>query len=286
MKLNRNLFCWCLFTVLFGTQIASSHAADTVDCPDLTQKVFKSTSLKTKILDAKGKPLEKYKGMKGYAKFAKEHGGAGRESYMGSVFQNVSAILDKETFEQLEWKYFNKTVEEFFAYPSKILDANGNPLEKYKGMEGYARFARNHGGSVMMSTFKNASAVLDEETFKSLNWKIFQGTVDDYFSFPDKILDADGRPFEKYFGMEGYARFSEEHGKPKKYTKPSLKHNRSNTMLPIFMNASAVLDKKTFESLNWKMFDGTVKEFFTYRDKILDAEGRPLEKYLGMKGYA
>ena len=124
-----------------------SHAADAVDCPELAQKVFKSVSLKSKILDESGKLLEKYKGMEGYARFAEEHGGASDQSNMGSVFDKTSASLDKETFKRLNWQRFSRRVEDFRTFRGKILDENGRPLKKYMGMEGYARFAEEHGGA-------------------------------------------------------------------------------------------------------------------------------------------
>ena len=275
-------FLLCFFVLFFGVQgpFFHTHATEAVDCPNLAQKVFRNTSLKAKILDADGIPLEKYKGMEGYARFARDHGGAGTKSNMHSVFTNVSAILDEEAFKSLEWQQFSKTVEDFFAYPSKILDADGKPLEKYKGMEGYARFTQDHGGagtkSNMHSVFVNVSAVLDEEAFKSLSWQKFSKNVEEFFAFKGKILNADGKPFEKYKGMEGYARFAQDYGGA----------GRKSYMRSVFKNASAVLDKETFESLGWQQFQKTVDEFFAFRGKILDAEGNPFEQYLGMEGYA
>ena len=97
---------------------------------------------------------------------------------MSSVFTNTSAVLDKEIFEGLGWQQFSKTVDDFFAYRGKILDAEGKPLEKYLGMKGYARFAQDYGGSGtrsnMSSVFTNTSAVLDKKIFELLGWKKFE----------------------------------------------------------------------------------------------------------------
>ena len=277
---NKNLFSWCLFLALFGVQVPPSHAADAVDCPELTQKVFKSVSLKSKILDENGKPLKKYLGMEGYAQFAEDYGRAGIESNMKSVFQDASAVLDKTTFELLNWQQFSRTVEDFRAFRGKILDENGKPLKKYLGMEGYARFAEEHSEagieSNMKSVFTDASAVLGEEIFKSLNWHVFSRTVEVFRAFRGKILDENGEPLRKYLGMEGYARFAKEHGGA------GVKSNMGS----VFKDASAVLGKTTFELLNWHVFSRTVEVFRAFRGKILDENGEPLEKYLGMEGYA
>ena len=277
---NKNFFSWCLFLALLGVQMPPSHAADAVDCPGLTQKVFKSVSFKSKILDENGKPLEKYLGMEGYARFAEEHGGAGIESNMKSVFTDASAVLGEEIFKSLNWHVFSRTVEVFRAFRGKILDADGNPLERYLGMEGYARFAKEHGGagdqSNMQSVFTDASAVLGEETFKLLNWQQFSRTVEDFRAFRGKILDKNGRLLKKYKGMEGYARFAKEHGGA---------GDQSN-MQSVFTDASAVLGEETFKLLNWQQFSRTVEDFRAFRGKILDKNGRPLKKYKGMEGYA
>ena len=277
---NKNLFSWCLFLALFVVQVPLPHAADAVDCPELVQKVFKSDDLKSKILDENGEPLEKYLGMEGYARFAKDHGGAGDQSNMKSIFEDASSVLGEKIFKSLNWHVFSRTVEDFRAFRGKILDENGKPLEKYLGMEGYAQFAVEYVGagieSNMGSVFTDASAVLGEKIFKSLNWQKFSRTVEDFRAFRGKILDKNGRPLKKYKGMEGYARFAKEHGGA----------GIESNMKSVFEDASAVLGEKTFKSLNWQEFSRTVEVFRAFRGKILDENGKPLEKYLGMEGYA
>ncbi len=256
------------------------EAKTQASCASHGRTLLKGDVLKSKILDESGKLLEKYKGMEGYAKFAQDHGGAGVKSNMQSVFQNVSAVLDKETFKRLKWQAFKKTVKDFRAYRGKILDADGNLLEKYVGMDGYAKFAQDHGGagvkSNMQSVFQNVSAVLDKETFKRLKWQAFKKTVKDFRAYRGKILDADGNLLEKYVGMDGYTKFAQDHGGAGDQSK----------MLPVFKDVSAVLDEKTFKRLNWQQFGKTVEDFHALLDKILDADGNPLEKYVGMDGYA
>ena len=171
-------------------------------------------------------------------------------------------------------------MEVFRAFRGKILDADGNPLEKYVGMEGYAQFAVDYIEegieSNMGSIFEDASAVLDKTTFELLNWQQFSRTVEVFRAFRGKILDENGKPLEKYLGMEGYAQFSVD------YVGVGVKSNMNS----VFQDASAVLDKTTFELLNWQKFSRTVEVFRAFRGKILDADGNPLEKYVGMEGYA
>ena len=171
-------------------------------------------------------------------------------------------------------------MEVFRAFRGKILDENGEPFKKYLGMEGYARFANEHGGADVKSNmnlvFQDASAVLGKTTFELLNWHVFSRTVEDFRAFRGKILDENGKPLEKYLGMEGYAQFAKEHGGA---------GDQSNMNL-VFQDASAVLGKTTFELLNWQQFSKTVEVFRAFRGKILDENGEPFKKYLGMEGYA
>ena len=153
-------------------------------------------------------------------------------------------------------------------------------MKKYLGMEGYAQFAVDYVGagieSNMRSVFQDASAVLGKTTFELLDWQQFSRTVEVFRAFRGKILDESGKPFEKYKGMEGYAQFAVD------YVGAGIESN----MHSVFTDASAVLGEEAFKLLNWQKFSRTVEVFRAFRGKILDADGNPLEKYVGMEGYA
>ena len=57
-----------------------------------------------KILNADGSLKEECLGKLGYFKFAKDHYG----DNMQKAFQNVSAVLDDETFTKLDWHYIRQ----------------------------------------------------------------------------------------------------------------------------------------------------------------------------------
>ena len=278
--MNRYYFRPLLSVALLFLVCVHLEAQTQASCTSHSRTLLKGDDLKSKILDADGKLLEKYKGMEGYARFAKDYGGAGEKSYMGSVFVEASTVLGEKIFKSLNWQRFSRTVEDFRAFRGKILDESGKPFEKYKGMEGYAQFAVDYVGagieSNMGSVFEDASAVLGKETFKLLNWQQFSRTVEFFRAFRGKILDENGRPLEKYLGMEGYAQFAID------YVGADVKSN----MHSVFTDASAVLGKTTFELLNWHVFSRTVEDFRAFRGKILDENGKPLKEYLGMEGYA
>ena len=205
-----------------------------------------------------------YLGQEGYLKFAKEHYGGN----MQKTFQNVSAVLDKDTFPKLGWQYFNGSAIEFEKLPGKIL-IDGSINNEYLGQEGYLKFAKEHYGGNMQKTFQNVSAVLDKDTFVKLGWQGFQGNTTEFEKLPGKIL-SDSSIKRKYIGQEGYLKFAKEH--------------YGNNMNRAFQNVSAVLDKDTFVKLGWQQFHGNTTEFEELAGKIM-TEGFLKEKYIGQEGY-
>ena len=230
-------------------------------------KIGDYRALKGKILDSSGQPLTHYQGMDGYARFAEDH----YESSMTKAFLNVSAVLDEGSFKSLGWQEFHGNPQEYHSLRGKILDAEGGPFGQYMGMEGYIRFAEEHYGSDLTKAFKNVSAVLNKHTFKRLSWQSFQGSIEDYRSLRKRIIGADGQVFAHYQGMDGYAKLAEEH--------------YGTNMAKTFMNVSATLDKRTFQQLGWKAFHGKAQDYHNLRGKIVDVDGQPLERYLGIDGY-
>ena len=224
--------------------------------------------LRDKILNKDGSLKEEYIGMEGYARFAKEHYGGN----MQKAFMNVSAVLDKALMKKTGWQQFQGTEEEYRGLRDKILNRDGSLKEEYIGMEGYARFAKEHYGGNMQKAFMNVSAVLDKALMKKTGWQQFQGTEEEYRGLRDKILNRDGSLKEKYIGMEGYARFAKEH--------------YGGDMQKAFLNISAVLDKALMKKTGWQSFQGTEEEYQGLRDKILNRDGRLKEEYIGMEGYA
>ena len=225
-------------------------------------------NLRGQILFEDGTIKKEYLGMEGYAKFAEEN----NNNRMHSAFQNVSAVLSKKEFQRLEWQQFYGTVTQFRNLRGQILFEDGTIRDTYVGMEGYAKFAEENNNNQMHSAFINVSAVLSKKEFQKLEWQQFQGTVTGFQNLRGQILFEDGTIREKYVGMEGYAKFAEEHN--------------NNRMQPAFINVSAVLSKKEFQKLEWQQFQGTVIKFQNLRGQILFEDGTIKKEYLGMEGYA
>ena len=126
-------------------------------------------SLSGLILDEEGRIKEEYQGMKGYARFAKEH----YDGDMLKAFQNVSSVLSKAVFKKTGWQEFLGSVEEFYKIREWLADERAGIKEEYQGMKGYAHFATKHYGGDMFRAFLNASSVLSKEDFKKLGWRPF-----------------------------------------------------------------------------------------------------------------
>ena len=189
--------------------------------------------LPNKILYANDSIKDKYIGQQGQLKFAIEHYGGN----MLKTFRNVSAALDKQTFQELGWQAFNGSSEAFQELPNKILYADGSIKNEYIGQQGYIKFATELYGGNMKKTFENVSAVLDDKIFKKLGWQAFNGSSEAFQELSNKILHADGTIKDKYIGQQGQLKFAAEH----------YDGNTHKT----FVNISAILDKETFKELGW-----------------------------------
>ena len=250
-----------------------SSVLDKLKFADLIWQGFHGTvpefmAFRNKILNKDGNVRGEFVGMDGYALFSEKY----MEGKMQKAFQNVSSVLDKLKFADLDWQGFQGNVPEFMAFRNKILNKDGSVREEYVGMDGYALFSEKETAGKMQKAFQNVSSVLDKLKFADLDWQQFQGTVSEFMAFRNKILNKDGKVKEEYVGMDGYALFAEE--------------NMDGKMQKAFINVSSVLDKLKFADLDWQQFQGTVPEFRAFRNKILNKDRKVREEYVGMDGYA
>ena len=220
------------------------------------------------ILNSDESVKKEYKGMSGYARYAKEYHGKS----MLKAFINVSSVLESSLFDQLGWQGYHGSTEEFSKEREQILNSDGSVKEKYKGMSGYARYAKRYHGKSMHKTFQNVSSVLESSLFEQLGWQQYHGFVEEFSKEREQILNSDGSVKEKYKGMSGYARYAEKyHGK---------------AMQKAFQNVSSVLESSLFEQLGWQAYHGSTEGFSEEREQILNSDGSVKKEYKGMSGYA
>ena len=217
--------------------------------------------------------IEKYKGMDGYAKFAKEH----FEGNMQKAYQNVSAVLGGgfRLMKQLDWQAYHGQESDFNKLREKILKEDGSVREEYKGSDGYALFAEKYFEGDMEKAYKNVSAVLGggSRLMKQLDWQQYQGQVSDFNELREKILKEDGSVREEYKGSDGYALFAEKYFE--------------GDMEKAYKNVSAFLGggSRLMKQLDWQQYHGQVSDFNKLREKILNEDGSIKEEYKGSDGY-
>ena len=218
--------------------------------------------------------IEKYKGMDGYANFAKEH----FEGDMQKAYRNVSAVLGggSRLMKQLDWQAYLGSVSEFNKLREKILNEDGSIREEYKGSDGYVLFAEKYFEGDMLKAYINVSAVLGggSRLMKQLDWQAYLGSVSEFNKLREKVLNEDGSIREEYKGSDGYAMFAE------KYFEGDMKK--------AYINVSAVLGggSRLMKQLDWQQYLGSVSDFNKLRDKILNEDGSIREEYKGSDGYA
>ena len=153
----------------------------------------------------------------------------------------------------------------------EILTSNGYIRHKYKGMDGYAKFAEDFYGGNMKQAFINVSAVVEKSVFQKLGWQEFFSSLEDFRTLRGKILTPNGDIRHEYKGMDGYANFAEKH--------------YEGNMKKTFLNVSAILKKSLFQNLGWQEFIGLVENFHELRKGILTSNGDIRHEYKGIDGY-
>ena len=150
------------------------------------------------ILNSNGSQTkEKYKSMEGLAQYAEEF----YEGNISTTFRNVSAVLAKEEFSTLGWKLYQGSTKKFRKERNQILNSSGSQTkEKYKGMEGLVQYAEEFYEGIIVTAFRNVSAVLEKEEFSLLDWKSIYGTTYQYRQLIEYFSNS---KLEDHLGFEG-----------------------------------------------------------------------------------
>jgi len=159
---------------------------------------------------------------------------------MDTVFMKVSSALNKKEFQQLGWQAFQGTVEQFQNVRRQLFQEDGTTLkDKYKGRKGYAAFAEEHTHNRMSTAFQNASAVLNKGEFQHLEWKQFQGTVEQFYKFIEDFQNNYPQGYQELDGQQRVADLMFSGNTRKTYDMLSIMKDVLN------------LDKELFYQLRW-----------------------------------
>ena len=234
---------------------------------------------RSKILDEKGKPVAEYLGMAGYIRYATDH----HEGNMQKAFENVVVVLGWAVVEEeLRWKRYHGTPEEFQKERGQVLEEHGQPKKRYLHLAGQIRYAEDYykeekqiGDEVyyfgnMGKAFGNVLAVLGMAVMKELGWQRYSGTSEQMQRERERILDNSGELKAEYLGMEGYVRYAVAY--------------YGEDLQQAYGSVLAVLEKIKFKKLNWRLYKGTTEEFQKEREQLLDKNGQLKAEYIGLAG--
>ena len=165
-------------------------------------------------------------------------------------------------FISFDWK--NSETQEVLQF-IQSLPPPPDVIIRFSGFSGHQDFSKKYFNENLERARQYAKTHLTSMQFKELGWKYTNHLN------PSKItkalLDENGRVKPIYKGMAGYIEFSSDHF--------------NGYMRTAFVQVSQSIDKLTFNSLNWKIFFGTVDQFHALKN-ILNEEA--LFNYRGMEG--
>ena len=199
--------------------------------------VSKQDSLLSILLDESGNPHKKYRGMTGYYEFAQSELGGN----MVRTFANVSASLNKNIFEWLEWKMFTGSARLF----DTIRNMKEEEINLYIGSKGLILAADKFFQANLQRAYQGFSSAFGKD-FKQFSWKLFSGNVEHLNKIREVIFE-NGLIKEKYKGMVGYLQAGKDiYG--------------DSDMEKTFKNVSFILGEP-MSVIGWKLFQGSSQDF-------------------------
>ena len=99
-------------------------------------------------------------------------------------------------------------------YPAVIMDlSRPDAMKKFKKMEGYLWMAMTHFNGDMRRTYLTVRKILGEEKFQLLRWRLFNGTVLEYQTVLNILIDQEtGEVNPDYIGQDKVGKFAEQFG--------------------------------------------------------------------------
>ena len=121
----------------------------------------------------------------------------------------------------------------------------GNFIENYRERQGYVKLSQQLAGE-MGHIYSLVATFLAKDQMNLLEWQKFQGKAEDFLQLKNKLFNGGEKPKEEYIGMNGYAKFADQH--------------YQGNMKKTFENVSAVLDKREMNLLGWQKPQGATED--------------------------
>ena len=215
--------------------------------------------------------LKKFKGFKGQILFVQEYSVRTIEQ----AFSNVFALLNRANFNQLEWRRFNIPLDKLSLIYDLVLDEAGAVREifikEYKGIKGQALFAERFLNGNMYQSYLNIWLLMGIENFQLMEWKKFNGSVDDFNFLKIQLFDEEGAIRMEYRGRDGFLLFCET-------------YFPNNDMWGVYRNVFIILGKERFQQINWQIFRGLPDEFKLLKNRLINEDGSLNSSYRFIDG--
>ena len=212
-----------------------------------TNKLMKEIS---RILDEDGKVKEEHRGLRGFVRYADKH-------YKGDLqeaYKNIAAIVPKHKMKQLGWEAYIEKIKEIQEERSKFLDEGGNIKEEFQNIESYIRYADEHHEGDMQQTYLRVSAILPEDKFKDLNWRLYFRTTKEFLEERQRLLDEKGMIKKEFQNLKGFIRYTDE------YHEGKIKKS--------YQNILAILAEDKVQILTWESYIEKIKKIMEERLRI------------------
>lgn len=187
-----------------------------------------------------------YLDMGGYIKYAEDyHEGDMLQAYEGVRVALGRTVIDRE----LGWRQYYDSSKRFQKESRWILDANDEPREEYRGMNGYSEYATAYYKGNMELSYRNVLAILGQDAVdRELAWRRYEGFSGQFQKEKNRILDTSNYPKDKYLGMNGYISYAKQY--------------YGGDMRRAYQNIWSVFGSPGMEFLgfNWIKFYGTALE--------------------------
>ncbi len=258
---------WGIF-LLCGLQIivfTPSHIF-AKECPLVFSDILE------KIVDKNGQVLNQYKYNEGYVRLSDEL----MNGEMIKAYRTVRKSLGG-LFRDLHWKMFQGRTDDFKKLSEEILDETGH-LKGHlinSGFKTHLQLADHFYNENMRKTATNVFVVISNRAeYKKLKWHEFKGSTTEFRRLHSLFRQntEEGGINKKYVGQKKYIQVADK-----------LFHGDMNTA---FINVYAVVaDPVQFQTLQWRHFNGSTREFRRLKSHLLDSRGDFKQKWKGQKAY-
>ncbi len=132
-------------------------------------------------------------------------------------------------------------------------------IEKLKGVDGYFVISFEYFTGNMYRAYSKVLSVLGEKKFKQLGWRLFRGTIWEYYEVRKALINHNklGNTLNPYYiGITGMMIYADKYA--------------DKDIHKVYTRAFAALEPEEFALLGWKDFLGNAHEMYELRAKIIN----------------